>query len=91
MDVFQRKNTVIENLKLNLSQEEYQKVVAHSEFKNWNELLMAHISDIRNKGSDLEKFWLTYLGLCDLLLNLVFATRSGNWELYLSSIEEVIP
>ena len=91
MDVSEQKNTVIENLKLNLSQEEYQKVVASSEFKNWKELLMAHISDIRNKGSDLEKFWHTYLDLCELLQNNVFATRSGNWELYLSCIKEVIP
>ena len=91
INVSEQKNTVIENLKLNLSQEEYQKVVASPEFKKWNELLMAHISDIRNKGSDLEKFWLTYLDLCELLLNFVFATRSGNWELYLSCIEEVIP
>ena len=37
MDVSEQKNTVVENLKLNLSQEEYQKVVASSEFKNWNE------------------------------------------------------
>ena len=91
MDVSEQKSTVIENLKLNLSQEEYQKVVASSEFKNWNELLMAHISDIRNKRSDLEKFWHTYFDLCELLLNLAFPTRSGNWELYLSCIEEVIP
>ena len=52
---------------------------------------MAHISNTRNKGSDLEKFWLTYLDLSELLLNLVFGTRSGNWGLYLSCIEEVIP
>ena len=47
MDVSEQKNTVIENLKLNLSQEEHQKVVASSEFKNWNEVLLAHIFDIR--------------------------------------------
>ena len=91
IEVSEQKNTVTENLKLNLSQEEYQNVVASSEFKNWNELLMAHISNIRNKGSNLEKFWLTYLDLSELLLNLLFVTRSGNWELYLSCIEEVIP
>ena len=60
MDVSEQKNTVIENLKLNLSQEKHQKVVASSEFKNWNELLLAHIFDIRNKGSDLEMFWITF-------------------------------
>ena len=28
--------------------------------------------------------------LCELLLNLIFATRSVNWQLYLSCIEETI-
>ena len=32
-----------------------------------------------------------YLDLCEFLLNLTFETRSGNWELYLACIEEVIP
>ena len=44
-----------------------------------------------NNGSDLSKFWLSYLELCELLLNLIFATRPGNWKLYLACIEEVIP
>ena len=44
-----------------------------------------------NNGSDLSKFWLSYLELCELPLNLIFATRSGNWKLYLACIEEVIP
>ena len=51
---------------------------------------MTHMTEMKSKGSDLDKFWLTYLDLRELLLNLTFATRSGNWELYLTRIEEVI-
>ncbi len=29
--------------------------------------------------------------MCELLLNLIFTSRTGNWELYLSCIEEVLP
>ena len=60
------------------------------EFREWNDLLVTHMHEMKGKGSDLEKFWLTYLDLCELLLNFIFATRSGNWELYLACIEEVI-
>ena len=49
------------------------------------------VESMTNNGSDLSKFWLSYLELCELLLNLIFATRSGNWKLYLACIEEVIP
>ena len=32
-----------------------------------------------------------YLELCELLLNLIYATRTGNWKLYLSCIGETLP
>lgn len=35
--------------------------------------------------------WFSYLELIELSLNLIYATRTGDWELYLSCIEEVIP
>ena len=34
---------------------------------------MTHMNEMKSKGSDLEKFWLTYLDICELLLNLMFA------------------
>ena len=37
------------------------------------------------------KFWLSYLELCELVFNLIYATRTGNWTLYVSCNEEVIP
>ena len=49
------------------------------------------MNNLREKGSDLVKFWLSYLEICELFLNLIYATHTGNWTLYLSCIEEVIP
>ena len=46
---------------------------------------------MREKGPLLGRFWLSYLELWELMLNLIYASRSGSWELYLSCIEEVIP
>ena len=43
-------------------------------------------SDLKELGSDLAKFWLSYVELCELLLNLKFSTRSGNWQLYEETI-----
>ena len=34
---------------------------------------------------------MSYLDICELLFNLIYATRTGNWELYLACIEEIIP
>ena len=46
---------------------------------------------MKQNGSGLAKFWLTYLELCELLLDLINATRTGNSEFYLACIEAVIP
>ena len=50
-----------------------------------------HVQGMREKGSLLGRFWLSYFELCELMLNLIYASRTGSWELYLSCIEEVIP
>ena len=49
-----------------------------------------YVQGMREKGSLLGRFWLSYLELCELMLNLIYAPRTGRWELYLSCIEEVI-
>lgn len=33
----------------------------------------------------------SFLELCELILNLIFVSCTGDWQLYLSCIEEVIP
>ena len=39
----------------------------------------------------LNSFENSYFEICELVLNLIYATCTGNWTLYLSCIEEVIP
>ena len=91
IDIFQQKEILIEKFKLNLCKDEFERIFMSKEFTEWNDLLVTHMNEMKSKGSDLEKFWLIYLDICELLLNLIFATRSGNWELYLACIEEVMP
>ena len=44
----------------------------------------------KKKGSNLGRFWLSHLELCELMLNLIYASRIGSWDLNLSCID-VIP
>ena len=81
IDIFQQKEILIKNFKLNLCKDEFERICMSKEFRESNDLLVTHMNEMKSKGSDLEKFWLTYLDLCELLLNLIFATRSGHWEL----------
>ena len=50
-------------------------------FKSYNYLLneyKVHLS--ANEG--LAKFWLSFLNMVELLLNIIYACRAGKWELY---------
>ena len=90
-DVLSQSREVLEDLKLNTSQEKFDAVKKEGVVKELYEFYLKYLVLIEKEGSDLQRFWLTYLQLCELLLNLIFATRVGDWELYLSCVEEVIP
>ena len=81
----------MEKLKLDLKPEEFERVLHSNEFHKWEGQFNAYVLDIKEKGTDLARFWLSYLELCELMLNLIYATRTGSWELYLSCVEEVMP
>ena len=81
----------LEQLKLELNQEEFERVLSSREIREFGEQFHVYVQGIKEKGSNLGRFWLSYLELCELMLNLIFASRTDDWQLYLSCIEEVIP
>ena len=89
--ILDSKTAAVEELKLNLGLEKSTALLESDDIQRWYEMFTWFVESMTNNGSDLSKFWLSYLELCELLLNLIFATRSGNWKLYLACIEEVIP
>ena len=46
--------------------------------------------DMVRKGT-MSSFWMSYVDLVSLLLNLIRASREGNWNLHLLAINELIP
>ena len=80
----------LEQLKLDPNQKEINKVLRSGTFLEWEKQFNAYVHDVKKSGTDLTRFWLTYIDLRELLLNLIYATRTGSWNLYLVCIEEVI-
>ena len=50
-----------------------------------------YVKKLRSDNDSLSHFWMSYINLVSLLLNLIRASREGNWSLHLSSIREMIP
>ena len=49
-----------------------------------------YVKKLRSDNGSLSHFWMSYIDLVSLLLNLIRASREGNWSLHLSSIREMI-
>ena len=91
IEILNEQKAQLEQLKLNLCQEEIEQILESDVFQQWENRFQEHIADMKQNGSDLAKLWFTYLELYELLLALINATRTGNSELYLACIENVIP
>ena len=61
-------------------------------FQQWS-LSNCFISTIDNIGDsgELAKFWLAFVDMAKVLLSTIYATRSGNWDLLIESLLEIIP
>ncbi|XP_066917320.1 uncharacterized protein [Clytia hemisphaerica] len=71
--------------------ENYTDVVSSTEMQEeYSNKLVSFKESLSDKG-DLPKFWLTFLEMCELLFNIIFATRSGHWSLYLVSLRQALP
>ena len=46
---------------------------------------------LRESNGTLSRFWMSCMELVTILLNLIRASREGNWPFHLSSIKEMIP
>ena len=58
--------------------------------ENLNELLL-HIRPLVRSSGDMAFYFHLYLNMVDLLFNIIYFQRSGNWSGYLQAIAEFLP
>ena len=59
-------------------------------FRDYRNCFISTIDNIRDSG-ELAKFWPTFIDMATVLLNTIYATRSGNWDLLIESLRDMIP
>ncbi|KAG1650788.1 hypothetical protein GQR58_027743 [Nymphon striatum] len=72
-----------------LDQESFEKTLESTLYKSIQHRFNDHKKEIC-KG-DLQKFWFSYLNMVELLLNLIYAQRAGDWILHLECVKKVVP
>lgn len=68
----------------------YNDVISSKEMQDYSNKLALFKESLAGKGK-LAKFWLSFLEMCELLFNIIYATRSGYWSLYLVSLRQALP
>ena len=81
----------LEKHKLDACSEHFEVILDAADYNVYFDQLEAFLDDMKDHDTELRQFWLRYIHLVELTLNLIYATRVGDWELYLSCIEEVLP
>ncbi|XP_035674790.1 uncharacterized protein LOC118414705 [Branchiostoma floridae] len=72
-------------------QDEQEKVLANQKFAKFVKLYDEHLEFLRHSKGKLASFWMSYIEIVEIMLNLVRASREGDWELHLSAIAQMIP
>lgn len=52
---------------------------------------MQYLDELRHTRGQLASFWTSFLDLAGILLDLIRASREGNWPLHISGINRMIP
>ena len=73
-----------------LNEESLNEIIDGENFRKYNIKYIDFIDNIRQCGGDLASFWISFLDVSQILLNIIYATRSGDWKLLLESLKDVV-
>ena len=51
-------------------------------------IVLDYVEKLSESEGSLAKFWLSFIEMAKILLNLLTATQSGNWHLFLGTIRD---
>ncbi|KAK3750817.1 hypothetical protein QZH41_000085, partial [Actinostola sp. cb2023] len=81
----------LEGLCQNVCHEEYEKAMQSPLYFCITELFSVYLDYLRCDNGNLSGFWMTYVDMVEIMLNLIRASREGNWTLHLSAVRAMIP
>ncbi|KAG0716542.1 hypothetical protein GWK47_009438 [Chionoecetes opilio] len=74
----------------NVSQGTFQELMESESCTHILKLFQVYLETLRDEHN-LSAFWMSYLDMVEIMLDLVRASREGNWMLHLGAIRQMIP
>ena len=75
----------------NINQTNLDTILNSETFSQYNIMWIDYLDGLKENGSELTQYWLSYLDMARILLNLLCAARAGLWHLFPETIRDVIP
>ncbi|KAK3735047.1 hypothetical protein QZH41_001743 [Actinostola sp. cb2023] len=98
IDKFPEKKEFLQDVVISLKplyndvcQKEHEKVLSSEMFSEFITLYDTYLEYLRKSNGKLCSFWMSYIDIVEIMLNLVRASREGHWELHLSAVKQMIP
>ena len=66
-----------------LSQKNYEEIMTNDCFLTLSTHFELFKVSIEKSSASLSRLWMSYLDLTDTILNMIYAQRTGNWQLHL--------
>lgn len=76
-------------LKHEISGENFEALKDSNVIKQFQVIFTNFKDDLIHNGAPLTKFWLSYLQMVEILLNTLYAVRTGSWCLLLECIRDI--
>ena len=81
----------VKELSTNLCQDDFEQFVDSDVISKYMTMVIDFLDHLNDSGGNLAKFWLSFVEMAKLLLNLLSATRAGIWHLFLETIRDIFP
>ena len=75
----------------NICQETFTEMLSKPALQTTAESFWEYLDHLRISGGNLASFWMTYIDIVQIMLDLLRPSREGNWLLHLSAIHDMIP
>ena len=69
---------------------DYENLLESPDFKKYHEKLYGFRNELCEE-SEMWRFWQSFLSMMGNLLSILYGTRTGNWQLYIESINMLLP
>ena len=75
----------------NLCQDKFEGLMNSDKVIDYMNIVLDYVDKLSESEGNLAKFWLSFIEMAKILLNLLTATQSGNWHLFLGTIRDILP